>query len=312
VIQALHKAATEINRYPDILGGSLRARLAEYTQTQPEQIIVGNGSDDLIELILKVFVGVGDEVLLPTPTFFIYEFATRVMGGIPVPVPRDAQFDIDIELLLSKSSKRSKVVFLANPNNPTANLIAREKIISLLQRANYMVVVDECYYEIAGETVLDLIDKYPNLIVLRSLSKSFGLAGIRLGYAVANPKTIEYLYRLAQLFPVNKLAIVAGEAALADLAYVQQNIQNICDSRETLKRALEALGSIVYPSSTNFLFVQTNDISSQELVAELAKREIYVADFGGKQGLDNHYWRTSVGSAKENAMLLDALREILA
>jgi len=311
VIKALIGAVSQINRYPDLMGGSLRDSLAHYTSTQSEQIIIGNGSDDLIELILKVFVSPGDEVLLPIPTFFVYEFATNVVGGKPIFVPRDAQFDVEIEQLLSQVTAKTKVIFLANPNNPTANLISREKIISLLKQVDCLVVVDECYYEIAGETVIDLIEEYPHLLVLRSFSKSFGLAGIRLGYAVANATTIDYLYRLAQLFPVNKLALIAGEAALQDLNYIQENLKKIYLEREKLKNDLTDLGLIVYPSATNFLFVKTIGISSQELVEKIAKREIYVADFGLKQGLDGCYFRTSVGSAKENQQLVEALKEIL-
>jgi len=311
VIKALIGAVSQINRYPDLMGGSLRDSLAHYTSTQSEQIIIGNGSDDLIELILKVFVSPGDEVLLPIPTFFVYEFATNVVGGKPIFVPRDAQFDVEIEQLLSQVTAKTKVIFLANPNNPTANLISREKIISLSKQVDCLVVVDECYYEIAGETVIDLIEEYPHLLVLWSFSKSFGLAGIRLGYAVANATTIDYLYRLAQLFPVNKLALIAGEAALQDLNYIQENLKKIYLEREKLKNDLTDLGLIVYPSATNFLFVKTIGISSQELVEKIAKREIYVADFGLKQGLDGCYFRTSVGSAKENQQLVEALKEIL-
>ena len=311
VIQALQKAASQINRYPDLMGGNLRQSLAEYTSSNIENIILGNGSDDLIELILKVFVAPGDEVILPIPTFFVYEFATNILGGKPVYVARDSQFDIDVETLLSQVTDRTKVVFLANPNNPTANLVAKEKIISLLQQLECLLVVDECYYEMAGETVIDLIEEYPNLLVLRSFSKSFGLAGIRLGYLVANAEIIDYMYRLAQLFPVNKLALVAGEAALKDIDYIEKNIQIIAHQREKLKQALEELGLLVYPSATNFLFVKTVGISSTELVAKLAQKEIFIADFGSKQGLDNSYFRTSVGSPKENEQLIEGIQDIL-
>ncbi len=311
VIEALGRELTQINRYPEIMGGSLRTKLAQYTQASTDQIILGNGSDDLIELILKVFVGPGDEVILPSPTFFIYQFATTVVGGLPVIVPRNSQFDIEVEDILARHSPKTKIIFLANPNNPTANLTSREKIIELLEKVDSLVVVDECYYEIAAATVADLVDIYPNLLILRSFSKSFGLAGIRLGYAIANKEIIDYLYRLAQLFPVSRLALVAGEAALEDLGYIQDNIDKIIEQRTLLGKSLEDLGFQVYPSSTNFLFARFGDITSKELVENLARREIYIADFGLKQGLDAHYLRIAVGSARENQLLLEGIKELM-
>jgi len=309
VIEALKKEISQINRYPELLGESLRKALAQYTQAKVEQIILGNGSDDLIELILKVFVAPGDEVILPSPTFFIYEFATKVVGGIPINVARNKQFDIEIEDILARLNSKTKIIFLANPNNPTANLTSREKIIELLEKSDCLVVVDECYYEIAGLSVIDLIESYPNLLVLRSFSKSFGLAGIRLGYALASSQIIDYLYRLAQLFPVNRLALVAGEAALGDLGYIEENIKKIIQQRVLLQQGLEALGLQVYPSATNFLFARTTGITSAELVESLAQQEIYLADFGLKQGLDAYYLRIAVGSERENELLLQAISE---
>ena len=125
VVQAIAQAASTINRYPEILGGSLREKLAVYTGVNPNQIIINNGSDDSIELILKVFVQPGDEVILPIPTFFIYDFATKSVGGIPINVHRTEDFGLDVEAILAKVTPRTKVLFIANPNNPTANLVPR-------------------------------------------------------------------------------------------------------------------------------------------------------------------------------------------
>ncbi len=312
VIQAIADAASEINRYPDILGGTLRGALAEYTDTKAERIIMGNGSDDLIELIVKVFVKPGEEVLLPMPTFFVYEFATKVVGGVPVWVKRTENFGLDVEAIIEKVTPKTKVLFLANPNNPTANLVSRDSILKVLNHLNCIVVVDECYYEFCQETVSDLIEAYPNLIVLRSLSKSFGLAGIRLGYGMANQTIIDYLYRAAQLFPVNKLALVAANAALKDKAYVYANIEKISQEKTNLARELETLGLIVYPSATNFLFVETKPlgVTSQDLVQSLREKNIFVADFGLKQGLEAYYFRTAVGTPEENQVLLAQLKKV--
>lgn len=314
VIKAIADAAATINRYPAVLGGSLRHSLANYTGAKLEQIIIGNGSDDLIELIIKVFVKPTEEVLLPIPTFFVYRHSTQVMGGNPVVVNRSDDWGLDVDNLLQKVTSRTKVIFIANPNNPTANLISRDTILKVLNNVNCLVVVDECYYEICQETVADLVEQYPNLIVLRSLSKSFGLAGMRVGYAIANETVIDYLYRAAQLFPVNKLAIVAAIAALEDMEYVRSNIEKIRIERAKLTRSLEQLGLLVYPSATNFLFIRTKPlgIPSAKLVEALRAKNILVQDFGLKPGLDAYYFRTAVGKPTENNQLLVGLKEAIA
>jgi len=313
VIEAIASAASTINRYPEVLGDTLRAKLTEYTGTTTEQIIIGNGSDDLIELIVKVFLQPGDEVILPTPTFFIYDFATRVVGGVPVWVERSGDFGLDVEAILAKITPKTKILFIANPNNPTANLVPRQILVEILDRCDRIVVVDECYYEFCQETVVDLLPQYPHLIILRSLSKSFGLAGIRAGYGLSNPTTIDYLYRAAQLFPVNKLAIAAANAALEDQAYIRTNITKIHHDRGRLAQGLEKLGFLVYPSATNFLFVNTKPlgITSQALVQSLENQHIFVADFANKQGLDAYHFRTSVGTTRENELLLEKITKIL-
>ncbi|ELS00670.1 histidinol-phosphate aminotransferase [Xenococcus sp. PCC 7305] len=309
VVQAIAETAHQINRYPNVLGGSLRAALAEYTGAKPEQIVIGNGSDDLIELILKIFLKPGDEVLLPRPTFFVYGFATRVVNGIPIKVDRKKDFSLDLDAIVHRVTPKTKVIFLANPNNPTANLEPRKNLIEILEKLDCIVVIDECYYEFCRETVADLVDIYPNLIVLRSLSKSFGLAGIRVGYAITNPKIADYLYRIAQLFPVNKVAIAASRAALKDREYIQDNIKQIQQSKQQLITALEELGLVVYPSATNFFFIGTKPlgITSGELVQSLQEKNVLVADFGGKQGLEPYYFRTAIGTPEENQLFLEAL-----
>jgi len=314
VVEAIAQAATTSNRYPAVLGGMLRDKLATYTGAQPAQIIISNGSDDLIELIIKVFVQPGQQVLLPVPTFFVYGHATQVMGGVPVFVQRTSDFGLDVEALVAKVTLDTRVLYIANPNNPTANLVGRDTLIEVLNRVNCMVVVDECYFELCQATIADLVDTYPHLIVLRSLSKSFGLAGLRIGYAIANTQVVDYLYRAAQLFPVNKVAIAAGIAALEDQTYIQTNLQRILTEKPKLHQALQDLGLQVYPSDTNFLFVNTKPLKlrSQVLVKALQDQNIWVADFGSKPGLGDHYFRTAVGTSLENQALIKGLGHAIA
>jgi histidinol-phosphate aminotransferase len=313
VIAAIQAAASGINRYPEILTPQLREALAVYNHVATDRIALANGSDDSIELVLKICLNPGDEVIVPVPSFFVYGAATAMLGGKTINVPRQPDFDLDIGAILGAVTDRTKIIFIANPNNPTANLTARENLVQLLEKVSCLVVVDECYFEICDRTLADLIDSYPHLIVIRSLSKSFGLAGIRVGYSIANPQLTDYIYRAAQIFPVDCLAIAAALTAIQDIAYAQAKLQEIIQQREYLAAAMTSMGLKVYPSATNFLFVSTapTEIPAAEVVQNLAARDIYVADFSHKPGLDGYHFRVATGTPAENQLLVKALQQLL-
>jgi histidinol-phosphate aminotransferase len=312
VIRAIQAAASSINRYPEVLTNTLRQAIADYNQVDLDRVFVGNGSDDLIELVLKICLEPGDEVILPVPTFFVYGAASQMLGGVTVSVPRKADFGLDVAAILAAVTPRTKLIFIANPNNPTANLVDRASLMELLDKTDCLVVVDECYFEICQTTIAAEVEQYPNLIVLRSLSKGFGLAGLRLGYGLTNPQMTDYLYRVAQIFPVNQLAIAAGIAALVDLDYTQTKLTEIKKERQQLAKAMQTLGLQVYRSDTNFLLVSCTawKITSAVLVAQLAQQEIFVADFGGKPGLDNYHFRVATGIPAENQAFLASLQTL--
>jgi histidinol-phosphate aminotransferase len=231
---------------------------------------------------------------------------------VTVAVPRKADFGLDVTAIIAAITPRTKLIFIANPNNPTANLVDRAALLELLDLADCLIVVDECYFEICQITIAAEIEQYPNLIVLRSLSKGFGLAGLRLGYGITNPQMTDYLYRAAQIFPVNQLAIAAGIAALADLDYMQTKLAEIKNERQQLAAAMQALGLRIYRSDTNFLLASCADwnITSAALVAQLAQQEVFVADFGGKPGLDNYHLRVATGTPIDNQAFLANLQTL--
>jgi histidinol-phosphate aminotransferase len=312
VITAIQAAASGINRYPEVLTNTLRQAIADYNQVELDRIFVGNGSDDLIELVLKICLEPGDEVILPVPTFFVYGAASQMLGGVTVNVPRQADFGLDVAAILAAITPRTKLIFIANPNNPTANLVDRAALIELLDHTDCLIVVDECYFEICQTTIAAEIERYPNLIVLRSLSKGFGLAGLRLGYGITNPQMTDYLYRVAQIFPVNQLAIAAGIAALADLNYMKTKLAEIKKERQQLAEAMQALGLQIYRSDTNFLLASCKawNINSTTLFSQLAQQEIFVADFGDKPGLDSYHLRVAIGTPAENKTFLATLQTL--
>jgi histidinol-phosphate aminotransferase len=312
VIQAIYDATSKINRYPQVQSDDLRSQLAIYTNKKPSQIVVGNGSDDLIELIIKLFVSYSEQVLIPIPTFPWYWYAAKNLDRQVLLVNRTNKFELDVTAILQDVTSLVKVIFIANPNNPTANLIPRSQIVELVRQVKCLVVVDECYYEFCEETVADLVDVYPNLIVLRSFSKGFALAGLRIGYAIAPTELASCLRNNAQFFGVNALAQAAAITTLANLEYYCAQIKRTLQARTSLASKLLELDFYVYPSATNFLFIGTQKLSvtSSDITEILKTKNIYVKDCVGLPGLDNFYFRISVGNDTENSYLVSQLRQM--
>ena len=314
VLRAIAAAGEKINKYPDSMGDAVKEKLADYSKAKKEQILMGNGSDDLIELMVKVFVKQREKVIIPIPGYFSYWRSTKIRGGVPIFVNRKKDFSLDIEKLVEAgSSPDAKLVFIGSPNNPTGNVVSQEEITEILNQMKCMVVVDECYFEFSDTTVIDWVHTHENLIILRSLSKSFGLAGLRFGYAIAHPQLIHNCHKAIQMYPVNRLAQAAVIAALEDLAYIKKNIEKICQERQALSEKIGALGFTVYPSQSNCLLVRTESlgITGNDIVEALKSNNIFVQDFGLKPGLDAYYFKTAIGTSEENEMLLKHLKKIV-
>ena len=310
VQEAIRNAAAMAHRYPGAGSPELRAAIAKYNKVAAEQVVVGNGSDELIEWVARAFLANGDEVIIPSPSFFYYINATQSVGGVIVNAPRKPDFTLDIEGIFAAVTARTKVLYIANPNNPTGTPATRGELIEILDRSDFLVVVDECYHEFLGETVVDLLPKYPQLMIMRSFSKAFGLAGLRVGYAMASPEFCDYLTRVAQSYSVNRIAQAAAQAAIEDPSFAQQKIREVCEQRTLLAQALTGLGYKVANSATNFLLVSGAPLgkTSGEIAGHLRKSNIYVADFAGYCGLDESWFRVTIGLPEENRALLAGLR----
>lgn len=309
VQDAIREAASMAHRYPGSGSPDLRAALALYNGVTPEQVVVGNGSDELIELVSRAFLSNGDEVIIPSPSFFYYTNATHAVGSVCVYAKRKPDFNLDVDAIFAAVTPRTKVLYIANPNNPTGTAATRAELVEILDRADFLVVVDECYYEFLGETAVDLLSKYPHLMIMRSFSKAFGLAGLRVGYAMASTEYCDYLMRVAQSYSVNRIAQAAALAAIQDVDSARRKIAEVCQLRGQLSQSLTTLGFRVASSSTNFLLVSTAPLNrtSKAAVAHLRQFNIYVADFAGYSGLDATWFRITIGQPEENLALLDAL-----
>lgn len=297
--------------YPDPSATQLRQAIAVHHGLAIEQVFVGNGSD---EVLAHVFLGLLKHerpLLFPDITYSFYPVYCGLYGIEHVVVPLDAQFEIRVD----DYRRENGGVIFPNPNAPTGRLLARGEIERLLQaNQESVVVVDEAYVDFGGKeaSAIPLIAKYPNLLVVHTLSKSRSLAGLRVGFAVGHPDLIEALHRVKDSFnsyPLDRLAIVGAVAAMEDRAYFEQTCQAVMQSRETLCTGLQALGFEVLPSAANFIFVRHPSRDAAELAAALRARSIIVRHF--RQARIEQFLRITVGTDAQCALLIEALREIL-
>ena len=298
----------DFNIYPDDGQGKLRQQLEGYCGVDARHIVAGSGSNQLIDLVLRLLLNPGDEVINCTPTFGIYRFSAELCGGRLVEVPRDQGFAVDVAAVKAAVTARTKMIFLANPNNPTGNLTSPTEIVEILG-SGVPVMVDEAYYEFSGETVAGLVANHPNLMVLRTFSKWAGLAGLRVGYGIFPPEIAGYLLRTKIPYNVNVAAQVAVEESLKDIDYLMGNIRAIIDERDRLFPGLKEIKWLKpFPSRGNFILCDVLKGEAKELHQQLLTRGILVRYFD--QPRLRNFIRISVGRPKQSDTLLKALREI--
>ena len=307
MLKELSEELKDINRYPS--GGEyakLRQVLAEYVGVKMENILPANGSDEVIEIVTRAYKG---EVLIPIPTFSQYE-ASADRSRLPKVLVNCLHKGVYSLNYSAEQLEKASLVWICNPNNPTGTEIPREKIIDILQRAKGMVVVDECNYEYLGETVLDLIDKYENLIISRSFSKNFGLAGLRLGFAISNPQNIKKLAAFGQHFRVNRMAEKAAGKALKYLDYYQEVLGKMKKVRDKFVWQINELGFSAYDSKANFVLVEFKNKEETERVwKHLKENGIYtLAGWENEfSGLDDQFIRFTIGEEWEMDKVIEVL-----
>lgn len=309
--EALLKEKLAFNRYPDGMGQDLKECIAKYMATSPEGILIGNGSDELIQLILLTFGGLGKSLIIHPPTFGMYQIYARLTETTVVEVPLLGGLDLDTEQMLKAlNAPEAQIVIVCNPNNPTGSLFSREEILRLVRESGKLVVVDEAYAEFSDETLISEIEHYPNLIIMRTFSKAFGMAGLRLGYLMGQPKTIALINKVRPPFNVNSFSQRAGILALDYLREYQEQIQQIKQEISKLQVALKRIPNLtVYPTRANFILFKPVD---PDLWAEeLFKRGFLVRNMGMLPMLGKCL-RISAGLPDENERFIQAVQEISA
>ncbi len=294
--------------YPDPEQRRVREAIAEYVGATPEQIVVGNGSDELLDLTGRLFLSPGDKAVNAPPTFGIYEFVIRTYGAEVVEAPRREDFALDVDAAERALAAGAKLMFLASPNNPTGNAASAEEL-ERLSAHGAAVVVDEAYAEFAGDSFVPLAAERDNLIVMRTFSKWAGLAGLRAGYGVFPPAVAETIRKIKMPYNMNVAVQAAVLASLDDRAALSENVKVIVGERERMAKALAAFPWLrVYPSRANFLLCQVQGRSATELQADLRERGVLVRHFdspGVRACL-----RISVGRPEDTNRLVEALSEI--
>ncbi len=311
VIEALRAALPRVSLYPDGASRDLRGALAQAHGVAPEQVVVGNGSDEVLLMIAAAFLNPGEKVLVSENTFSEYEFSGRVMDGRIVKIPLKGN-RYDLAGFRGKLSPAPKLVFLCNPNNPTGSYFTHAELAALLRAApsKTLVVVDEAYCEYADAAdfprSFELLRKHPNLIVTRTFSKIFGMAGLRLGYGFAHPLIIRELARVKTPFNVNLLVQAAALAALADKDFRARSIANNLAGRAFLQAAFRKRGLEAIPTQANFICFRT-ERPAVDLCEDLLKQGVIIRALRSF-GLD--YWnRVTIGTQEQNERFLAALDE---
>ncbi len=295
--------------YPDEGLFELRKSVSRYLKMQTENVILGNGSDEILDLAVKLFLKPRDQAIIPIPNFSMYESLTKLYSGKPVYVSLNEDFQYDVGAIIKKIGRRTKIVFLSSPNNPTGSTISREDIEKILNR-RLVVILDEAYVEFADASLVDLVKDRENLIVIRTFSKAFGLAGLRIGYGVANEETVDYMRRIKIPFSVNALAQRAAAMALKDRAHLKRTVEMVRNGRKFLYEKLSRMpGVMVYPSQGNFLLAFAP--GRKNIADELLKRGVIVRECSSFRGLSKGYFRVTVGTPEENKKFIDALSKIL-
>lgn len=297
--------------YPDPESNRLRDLLADYINIPREQILCGAGADELIEIILQLFVEPGDTVVNCPPTFAMYGFDTPLYYGQVVDVYRKDDFSLDIPAIeQAVTENNAKLLFLCSPNNPSGNLIPESEIKQLLALPT-MIVLDEAYNEFAGvESLVSWVNDYPNLIVLRTMSKWAGLAGLRVGYGVFPLDLMSYLWKIKQPYNVNLAADVAAQASLQDTSYLMGLVEKMVEQRQRMEEAFSELPFLdPYPSQSNFVLSKVIGMSAAELRDRLAKAGIIVRYYN-KPRLEDHI-RISAGTPEQVDKLLDVLQSFV-
>jgi histidinol-phosphate aminotransferase len=306
-------AARDWQRYPRFAPEDLLNVLAEHYGWVPDGVLVGNGSNELIQAVLSVTLGADDVVVAPSPTFSLYRLLTGVLGGRYLPVPLGPGFVFDVDGLIARANQEeARVIVLNSPNNPTGSVLPAGAVEKILAETSALVLCDEAYQDFGGPTALTLLRRSSRIVVLRTFSKAMGLAGLRFGLALAHPSVIQEIAKGRLPYNVNLVTLAAARTALRHAAVLAERTRQVIATRDRFLERLRGIpGLAVYPSWANFVLIRTEHVSAKELFLQLYERNgILVRDVSGSAELSNCL-RISIGTPEDMAAVAAALEQIM-
>lgn len=308
VVAAIQQVAeTGLIRYPDPMGTAFRHRAAEVLGVKPEWILCGNGSDDILTIVTRAFVGQGQRLRLPYPSYVLYKTLAQLQGAVAEEVRFRDDWTLPPEF--AAGGEDLKLVFLANPNSPTGTVVSRQDVLALAERLPCPLLVDEAYADFADQNCVDLVGQNEKIMVSRTLSKSYSLAGLRFGFLVAQPQLIEQLIKVKDSYNCDALALAGATAAIDDQAWLKQNVERVKATRQRLKIELERLGFTTIPSQANFIWCTPAQRPSRTIYEQLKDRRVLVRYMNYPEWGDG--LRISVGSDEQIEALLALLKGLV-
>jgi histidinol-phosphate aminotransferase len=311
VLAAIMDAARLGNLYPGS-GPELRKKLGERAGLTADHVVMGNGSTDVINFVAHTFVSPSEEAVIPVPTFPMYEARVKIAGGIPVQVPMTSDFYWDMEGIFKAISRKTKLIFICSPNNPTGNQIDKKDLLRILD-LGIPTFFDEAYYELENVVITraPLIEKYPHMMVNRTFSKAFGLAGFRVGYVLCDPKLASYFNRVRFPWNVSLISIAGALASLDDEEDQQRKRKNVIDGREYILDEINKIpGLRAFPSEGNFVLIDASALNKEslEIRDKMSAKGIYIRPMSG-HNMARGYIRVTVGTPEQNHLFIEMFRE---
>ena len=296
----------DLNGYPNTYSNGLREALGELYGLDKDNFIAGNGSDEMLDVTFKTFTNWGDNSVVPVPSYTLYDYFVQMNGGKAHEVDLTEDFQLDVDEIVKQDAK---VAIMPSPNNPTGNCFRQKDIEEILSKFNGIVVVDEAYAEYADDAMIRRVDEFDNLVVLRTFSKAYAMAALRVGYAAANKKLADMMMRVKIPYSLNMVSEGAAIAAVKDQEFIRRSVEMVREQRPKLDAGLRKLGFETFPSDSNFILARA-PIDHKVLVQGLKERGVLIRDFGAKRRTENCV-RTTVGTAELNAILLEKAEEVI-
>jgi len=296
----------DINDYPNTYSDGLRDALAELYSLERENFVVGSGSDEILDIAFKTFTEWNDNVTVPVPSYSLYDYFVNMNGGTVCPVDLTDDFQIDVDAMLRPGCK---MIIMPSPNNPTGNSFRPKDIEEILENSKGIVIVDEAYGEYSGTSMIPKVNEFDNLIVLRTFSKAYAMAGLRIGYGVSNKNISDMMNCVKIPYSLNILSEGAAIAAVKDQGFIRKSVELVRKNRPSLSDSLKGYGFEPFPSDSNFILARS-PIDHNVLTDGLKKKGVLIRDFGSKRRTENCV-RTTVGTEELNGILLDKIEEVM-